>query len=262
MALPILFSNNATSTLAAAVAAVDTSFSVAAGEGSRFPNPAPGQYFVLTLTDTAGNMEFVRVDARSGDSMTTVQRGYWGTTARNWAAGDSVKLLWTAEAISLLYDTISSEREATLAAGTTADVTNADTIPKKWAGNQLKQAIIDNAPSGGAVSWGGISGTLSNQTDLQAALNGKLADAAAVIKDTHIDWGTGAGQVSHDDIPDGASYVRYPVADRDKVALAIPSDTAQASGSSQVTNIVALTTAQYNALTPNANTLYLITDAV
>ncbi len=262
MALPILFSNNAVSTLAAAVAAADTSFSVATGEGARFPSPAAGQYFVLTVTDAAGNQEFIRVDARSGDSMTTVQRGYWGTTARNWAAGDSVKLLWTAEAIGLLYDTISAEREPVLSAGLTADVTNADTVPKKWAGDQLKQAIIDNAPSGGAVAWGGISGTLSNQADLQAALDGKLANASAVVKDTHIDWGTGAGQVSHDDIPDGASFVRYPVADRNKVALAIPSDTRLATGSLQVTNVVALTTAQYNALTPDAGTLYLITDAV
>jgi len=32
-----------------------------------------------------------------------------------------------------------------------------------------------------------------------------IIDAADVIKDTHIDWGTGAGQVSADDIPDGAT---------------------------------------------------------
>ena len=34
------------------------------------------------------------------------------------------------------------------------------------------QQII-NAASGGGASWGGITGTLSNQTDLQTALNGK-----------------------------------------------------------------------------------------
>ena len=44
-----------------------------------------------------------------------------------------------------------------------------------------------------------------NQTASEA---GVLADSADIIKDTHIDWGTGANQVSLDDVTDGTSYER------------------------------------------------------
>ncbi len=51
--------------------------------------------------------------------------------------------------------------------------------------------------------------------------------------------------------------------DADKVhgvdgSLLIPSDTSQAAGSDQITNIVSLTQAEYDALTPDASTLYVI----
>jgi hypothetical protein len=36
-----------------------------------------------------------------------------------------------------------------------------------------------------------------------------------VVNDTHIDWGTGAGQVSLDDVPDGSSYQKVAAADVD-----------------------------------------------
>ena len=38
-----------------------------------------------------------------------------------------------------------------------------------------------------------------------------IQDTADVIKDTHIDWGTGANQVSLDDVPDGNTYARLTV---------------------------------------------------
>lgn len=40
---------------------------------------------------------------------------------------------------------------------------------------------------------------------LVEVVQNSLRDVADVIKDTHIDWGTGAGQVSADDIPDGTT---------------------------------------------------------
>jgi len=57
--------------------------------------------------------------------------------------------------------------------------------PFRWISNKFKQTIIKMAlqfdqqnqlaNAGGSSTWGNIGGTLSNQTDLQTALNGKQA---------------------------------------------------------------------------------------
>lgn len=52
-------------------------------------------------------------------------------------------------------------------------------------------ADLDWAAGGGSVAWGDILGTLSDQTDLQTALDGKLS-----VIDDSIDWGAGAIAVS------------------------------------------------------------------
>lgn len=92
--MPVLYTNNATSTLAAGIAIGATSLSVQTGHGARFPSPAGVDYFYLTLTDASSNIEIVRVTARSTDSMTIV-RGQDGTSARAWNSGDQVELRLT-----------------------------------------------------------------------------------------------------------------------------------------------------------------------
>lgn len=42
-----------------------------------------------------------------------------------------------------------------------------------------------NAPSGGAVSWGDLNGTLSDQTDLQVVLDNKI-NSSDLVSDTHV----------------------------------------------------------------------------
>lgn len=79
--------------------------------------------------------------------------------------------------------------------------------------------------SGGGV-WGSITGTLTAQTDLTTYLstnyqpvgsylesesdpNALLTAGTDNVKDTHIDWGSGAGQVNLDDIPTGSTNVPF-----------------------------------------------------
>lgn len=66
------------------------SFTVEAGKGVLFPSLGSEDYFYGIFKDASGNREIVKVNARSGDSMTiaTSGRGLSGTTARAWAAGD------------------------------------------------------------------------------------------------------------------------------------------------------------------------------
>lgn len=102
--MPQTFTNNAVSTLAAAILVGDTSLTLATGDGARFPALAGGDYFLLTLE--AGPLvtdarEIVRVTARAGDVL-TVTRAQEGTTAQGWASGTVAELRMTAGTLEAL----------------------------------------------------------------------------------------------------------------------------------------------------------------
>ena len=105
-----LFTNNAVTTLAAGISAVAVELNVAPGKGDNFPVVVggSGDFFVITMEDSAGNREFIRCDVRGAASDTLgsvtypLQRGYWSTTARPWVLGDTVDLRWTAESMANL----------------------------------------------------------------------------------------------------------------------------------------------------------------
>ena len=51
------------------------------------------------------------------------------------------------------------------------------------------------------------------------------------------------------------------VSDLTNDAAYVPSDPTGVTGADAITNMMSLTQAEYNAITPNASTFYLITDA-
>ena len=79
----ILFSNNASSLLAATITNVDTVIQVKAGLGALFPSPSGSQYFVIALTNAAGDIEICHCTSRSTDNL-TVTRAQEGTVAQAW----------------------------------------------------------------------------------------------------------------------------------------------------------------------------------
>lgn len=87
----VKFKNNAASALDAAISATDLGLTITYGDGSLFPAAGAGDYFYLTLEETDGSYEIVKVTARSGESMTIV-RAQEGTTARTFAAGARAEL--------------------------------------------------------------------------------------------------------------------------------------------------------------------------
>ncbi|WP_366214983.1 hypothetical protein [Klebsiella pneumoniae] len=106
MALTLLATNNAESTLASAISATDTSLIVSAGTGAEFPDAVAGEsYFKLTLTDaaTGSQVEIVNVTAKSGDIF-TIERAQEGTLARAWAANDMVANMMTADTLNVIAD--------------------------------------------------------------------------------------------------------------------------------------------------------------
>jgi hypothetical protein len=101
--MPQLFANNVASVLAGAITPASTTITLASGSGSKFPSPAGGNYFVLTLYQMAGNIEInheiVKCTARAGDVLTIV-RAQEGTTARAFASADPVSMRLTAGALT------------------------------------------------------------------------------------------------------------------------------------------------------------------
>ncbi len=87
----VKFKSNAASALDAAISATDLGLTITYGDGSLFPAAGAGDYFYLTLEETDGSYEIVKVTARSGDAMTIV-RAQESTTARTFAAGARAEL--------------------------------------------------------------------------------------------------------------------------------------------------------------------------
>jgi len=83
--------NNATSSLAASLAAGETLVSVLAGHGTRFPALNTGDWYPAAVQDTAGSIEYMRVTARAGDVMTVI-RGQENSVALDFEAGDVIFL--------------------------------------------------------------------------------------------------------------------------------------------------------------------------
>lgn len=90
-----LFTNNAIALLDASISAVATSFTVQAGLGALFPQPATiDEFFLVTLEDavTPLTREIIKCSARTGDTITVAPggRGWEGTPATAWAVGTTI----------------------------------------------------------------------------------------------------------------------------------------------------------------------------
>ena len=96
--------NNAYSTLASGIASGDTTLTVGAGHGARFPSISGGDWTFITLQNSSNAIEIVKVTARSTDTFTIV-RAQEGTTAAAWAAADTVELRFTARVVTTINGT-------------------------------------------------------------------------------------------------------------------------------------------------------------
>lgn len=104
----ILWTNNATTTLASSISSVATTITLASGGGASFPAPGTNQYFLGTLspaTPGAQPNEIVQVTARSSDTLTVV-RGQEGTTAQAWGTSAVFSNLITAGSLGALAQVV------------------------------------------------------------------------------------------------------------------------------------------------------------
>lgn len=103
------FTNNATTTVPSTISNVATSITVSTGTGALFPTLAGAQFAVCTIVNTIssdpgyGQLEIVKVTARSGDVFTIV-RGQESTSAKSFPAGCVFELRPTAGGINEVYN--------------------------------------------------------------------------------------------------------------------------------------------------------------
>lgn len=87
-----LYANNASCRLAEDLTAGETSIQIETGKGALFPDPDPGEIFILTLQDlVSGVIEIMYCTARNND-VCTVERGQEGTDAVEWINSANVIL--------------------------------------------------------------------------------------------------------------------------------------------------------------------------
>jgi hypothetical protein len=110
--MTIKLANNAASVIQSAISATDTTITITAGTGIRFPLLNAGDYFYATLSDASGVFEIVRVTARNIDSM-TITRGQEGTTPSVFQAGSRIELRVTAQSvIDAIDDRVTTKDQA------------------------------------------------------------------------------------------------------------------------------------------------------
>ncbi len=86
-----LFANAASSLLAASIDDNDLTIQVDSGYGALYPNPSGGDYFIVTLRNAAGDVEFCKITSRTTDLLTVAPggRGFDGSSAQSWTNGQT-----------------------------------------------------------------------------------------------------------------------------------------------------------------------------
>lgn len=131
------FANNATTKLAVGINTSVTSLDVTAGTGALFPTLGGSDYFYCTLANTTGNVEIIKVTARSTDTFTIV-RAQDGTTASSWLFNDTVELRLVAASLNDLpkldeENTFSQAQTFSSTTSTSGRVTNSvGTVSGPW----------------------------------------------------------------------------------------------------------------------------------
>ncbi len=186
--MPVVYSNNASTSLSSGITNSDTSITV--GSVSSFPVLSGGDYYYATLANvTNTKIEIIKVTNVVG-SVLTVLRGQDGTTAVSFDANDNVQLRVTS---------------ATLEAATKTDV--------DITGGAIASSIVDSA---GAVmesdsSTASMSFVLDEDTMVSnSATKLPTQQSVKAYVDSQVQSKDALSELSGslDDIADGSTYVK------------------------------------------------------
>lgn len=193
-----LFANNATCRLGENVDVNELSIQLETGRGALFPNPDPGQIFVLTIEDLVlGVREIMYCTARDGD-VVTVERGKEGTTAREWIVSNNIVVQNRVTAGTLEYlaegagsanvyiQLACSDLVSDLEAGTSKAYVRA---PRTFTITEVRASLLEASSSGDVtvdINKNGVSILYTPLTIDQGEKTSETAATAAVIDDDAI----------------------------------------------------------------------------
>lgn len=211
--MAVLINNNAVSRLASSLSAVATTLSVTPGEGAKYPSPAGGNWFPVTVLKASGVYEIMRCTARAGDVL-TVSRSQEGTPAAAFDAGDRVELRITKAAFDELMQqssfsdfikTLINDEDAA-AARTTLGLGNAAT---KTVQTSPEDVTADSLMAVGAFGIG------AQRTSTETNLNnytkaGKYVTPASGLANLPSGWAQGVHVI---DVSGGAGFMLQVIGD-------------------------------------------------
>ena len=205
--MAVVFSNNAKTTLASTVSTSATSITVV--DGSVFPALNGADYTYVTLEDTSGNVEIVKVTALSSNVLTVV-RAQDNTSARAFSSGDKCELRLTAAGLNEVASQADTDTNTTYSVGdggltqinfTSADNTKLDGI--------ATSANNYSHPSAHAISFiTGLQTALDGKVDDSQVLTNVPANALFTDTDTNTTYSVGDG---------GLTQINFTSADNTKL---------------------------------------------
>jgi hypothetical protein len=163
MTRKIQAANNATSTLAAGISNVDTTITIAPGDGAKFPAITGDQFFKATMVKATGEIEVVKVTARATDTLTVeraVEDVAGAATAYAFSSGDRIECRWTSESITDELDRL--------------DAAALNSVANKTANYSVVEADISDLIRVDTTS-GGITITLPEIGDLEDDFSVKVS---------------------------------------------------------------------------------------
>lgn len=166
--------NNAFSTLAGGITALDTNITLASGTGDRFPVIIAPDFSYITFENAAGSIEIVKLVGRVAASDTlSIFRAQDNTTAKAWATGDIVEL----RVIALLLN--SAIAHPTLIANAHQASAIGFTPSGSIAANNVQAAIAELETEIYGVTAGLLTSINNNTTNLNNHIANSSAHTAA-----------------------------------------------------------------------------------
>jgi hypothetical protein len=190
--MAIRFYNNASTTIAGSITAIDTTVALAPGSGILFSTPTPPtapDYFVATFYDQATKTvnEIVHVTAISGD-VATIVRGQEGTTPKAWTAGDIFANLITAGTLEAFVQSTGPAADTSIVyIGTDTSTTpgiiiaNTTPVPANFAIGMLFNIKVNNTNDGRTNSHTSVKGAVTLELNGKPYVVAKLSDGSDFI---------------------------------------------------------------------------------
>ena|SRR3990167_4381050 len=122
MAVTQKLKNMGFSTLLAGITDVATALDVQAGHGARFSAAGAPDYFRAIIYNAAGAYELIKVTTRVGDGFTVIVRNEEGTTNVAWLAGDRIREVASAQALTDFVDQKVADEDVVAAAYTDSEI--------------------------------------------------------------------------------------------------------------------------------------------